>query len=173
MESIALRRRLACLSGAFLLLAVAPAVMAGAAKITKVVDSFDAVPDRAGAFFNFPGGTAGRPTVAAGRVNFLAHDGSQWALWSVPLAGGSALRLVDTATAIPGSGGALFANLNWYRAAGKQLSFYGTDFNGHNGFYVVSPKGGKLHTLVDQDTPVPGGSGSFGTGLGGGGGTAT
>lgn len=168
--------RMAASLAAASLVALSPAAVAaaaGAAKITKVVDSFDAVPDRAGAAFVFPGGTAGRPTVADGRAIFLAYDGSQWALWSVPLAGGTALRLVDTATAIPGGGGALFANLNWYRAAGKKLSFYGTDYAGHNGFYVVSPKGGKLHTLVDQDTPVPGGSGSFGAGLAGGGGSTT
>lgn len=142
--------------------------------ITRVADSFDPVPDRPGATFVIPGGAGGRPTLAGGRIVFQAWDGLTSALWSVDADGGTPVRLVDTATPMPGATGAVFGGLDWYRAAGRTLAFHGTDWTAHSGYYTVSLAGGPIRRLADQDTPVPAGGGAtFGRLIGGGGGVAT
>lgn len=134
---------------------------AEAVTLTKIVDSFDPVPDMP------PGATFivlpwAAPALAGTTLVFAAQDsGHAEALWSAKTDGSGLKRLVDTSSTIPGVG-TLFGEVSPFRLSGKKAAFRGTDFAGHSGYYSLSANGGPLKKLADQDTPLPDAVGTFG-----------
>lgn len=143
-----------------------------APRLTKVVDSFDAVPGAP------PGTTFGLTVSAAayknGVIVFEAQVAGVKGLWRTGPAPGGFTRLVDTNTAIP-SGTGSFRDLVPFRFDGATVVFRGDDqgqFGNQAGYYAVPIAGGAIAVLANQNTLVPpANTVAFGPGIGFPGGT--
>lgn len=143
-----------------------------APRLTKVVDSFDAVPGAPpGTTFVFT------PSAAAyknGIFVFEAQVGGVKGLWRTGPAAGGFTKLVDTNTAIP-SGTGSFRDLVPFRFDGTTVVFRGDDqgqFGNQAGYYAVPIAGGAVTMLANQATLVPpANTVAFGAGIGFPGGT--
>jgi hypothetical protein len=149
-----------------LLWSLVPAGLAAGQSITigKLVDSFDALPDDPTATFTIPGGPGGAPALDRDTVVFKAQPaftGFQL-LWAGNLSSGTFTRLGDQNTPIP-DGQGMFIDYQPFMASAGNVVFRGNGGPGNQqaGLYVVSARGGTILTLVNQDTPIPEGTGTF------------
>src|SRR5262249_34531032 len=67
-------------------------------------------------------------------------------------------KIADTNTAIPGGVGT-FAGFMGVVLSGSNVAFWGSDFDTQTGYYA--DVGGGLQVVADENTPVPGGPGTF------------
>jgi hypothetical protein len=122
----------------------------------KIVDSFDPIPGEPGMTFFIPGGSAGTPAVDGGNVVFV----TQGELWTVNSNGGFLTKLADSNTPIP-NGTGNFGDVFPFRINNGTVVFRGNGI-GQAGYYAIPAGGGALTTLANQDTAIPGGTGTFG-----------
>jgi hypothetical protein len=110
----------------------------------------------------------GSPSLSANTVAFAAgtSDGSS-GVYEMTFDNNTGLpsaitRLVRLGDAAPGGGTFTFLGDPVIDGGGVAY-FYGTTSDGRTGIFSASSSGGstQLHTLVDTNTPIPGGSGTF------------
>ncbi len=69
-------------------------------------------------------------------------------------------RLLDTSTPMPGGGGN-FQDLNYISLGATMAVISARDSTGARGVYTVPVSGGPITTVIDPNTPIPGGIGNF------------
>ncbi len=129
--------------------------------IGEVVDSFTPLPDDPNSTFNISGGPGGGPALDGDTITFKVSPAftSNQLLWAGSLSAGTFVRLADQNTAIP-NGTGTFIDYVPFMANGGNVVFRGPG-NQQAGLYVVPAQAGTITMLVNQDTPIPEGTGTF------------
>lgn len=138
---------------------------------TKIVDTNDPVPGKAGTLF-LP---ASEPSLDGATVAFRNGGAFAWdSIWT-QRPGAPPLKLVDLNTPVPGGIGNFSSFFVAFSAPGipsvrgGSVVFAGRDSNPNGGFnvglYAVPAAGGPVTRVVDYNTAVPGGSSNFKGGL--------
>jgi RNA polymerase sigma factor (sigma-70 family) len=83
-------------------------------------------------------------------------------VYTSPITGGPLTVMADVQTPVPNGSGATFTGFGFLSSFNSKVSFYAL-YNGGGGIYVGSVSGGSLMTIVDSNTPIPGGTGNFTT----------
>lgn len=123
----------------------------------KVVDASTPIPDEPGTTFVLAGGVVAAPALEGDIVVFA--DDQYKSLWAAKLGDRSFTRLVDSRTPIPNRE-ENFSFTGLFTIDQGVVAFsQGTDTL--TGLYSLPAAGGGITTLVDQDTPVPGGTVNF------------
>jgi len=133
--------------------------------IRKIVDNLTPVPDRVGQNFGIAGGFDSVPALDGNTIAFLSFDTSNLpSLWSVNADGsGGFMRLVDTATNVPGGGGEKFGYVKNLRLRNGDITFLGYGADGlHDGIYTIPAAGGTLNSVVGSGSARPEGGANFG-----------
>ncbi len=95
----------------------------------------------------------------SGNVGFHAHDTSS-DQGGIYLKTGGSIRLVaDASTPIPGGNGNFVYNVKPLSVSSDNMAFVGQGASGQEGIYFDD--GSSLSKIVDKNTPVPGGLGTF------------
>jgi hypothetical protein len=138
---------------------------AGTATFRPVVDYSTPLPGGDGTFSGFPYLLASETMLNDGRAIFLAQGkraSDQATTWGVYVAGPNGVRTLaqENVTPMPGGGG-VFTEFD-LAVADDDASFAveGRGANGQRGIYVFD-ENGVVRTVMDTNTPIPGGSGNF------------
>lgn len=150
-----MRRRLALLATFIVLLVVvASDGWAFSFQLTRVADTSTPIPGGSGKFVGFLNTVA----LSGGNVAFLGF-GSSVSQGIYLFDGGVLTRVADVNTPIPGGSGT-FTSFNPPVLSGSNVAFDGFgSFGGQEGLYLF--ESGVLTRVVDRNTPIPGGNGTF------------
>ncbi|MBD2776866.1 DUF7453 family protein [Iningainema tapete] len=122
--------------------------------ISTIVDLNTIIPGSSGTFSSFDT----TPQVENGNVVF-SGSGTQGNSGIYIKRGDASLSVIaDTNTAIP-NGSGNFARVDVYSLKQNNVAFRGFDSNGQQGIYIN--REGTLQLVVDNHTPIPGGTGNF------------
>ena len=134
----------------------------------KVADTATAIPGGLGNFTSFIPGNPVAPAIDGMRVAFFgAGSGGQQGIYSASVTiPGNPVRVVDTATAIPGGSGNFTSfipgNPVAPAIAGTRVAFFGAGSGGQQGIYVSdSTFPTDPYKIANAATAIPGGSGNF------------
>ena len=124
--------------------------------LTPVADTGTSVPEGEGDFTAFGGVSISGTSVAFMGEDAAGHEGVY-----VQFAEGELMKVVDTRTPVPGGTGN-FTDINAVEVSisGTGVGFVADDDTENIGYYAFTPEGG-IVTVVDQNTTVPGGTGTF------------
>ena len=123
--------------------------------LTTIADLGTPVPGGSGSFFYF----FGAPVADHGAVAFSATDDSFKPGLYLRAAGAALKKVVDSRTAVP-SQSTFFGTFSDPALDGGIVAFNGLDAN-YRQAGVYTGNGGKLTTVADRNSPVPGGQGTF------------
>jgi serine/threonine protein kinase/tetratricopeptide (TPR) repeat protein len=130
-------------------------------RLTKVADLTTPIPGGTGTFSGFTGDPF--TAVSGSRVEFRGMGANgHVGIYTAPVGGGPLAVVADTNIPIPhGSGN--FSGMSNVSFSGLTVAFVGGNrlAAGHRGLYVGSALGGPLTRIVDVNTPIPSGSGTF------------
>jgi hypothetical protein len=125
--------------------------------LIRIADTNTPIPGSAGNFNQF-----NRVFLSGSSVFFSSL---QQGIYGSTITGGPLNKVVDTSTPVP-NGTGTFNSFGYFASSGGMVAFNGGSNNGSNsGIYASTANGGSLVRLVDNNTPIPNGSGNFG-GLG-------
>jgi len=134
----------------------------------KLADTATAIPGGAGNFTSFVPGNPVAPAIDGANVAFFgAGSGGQQGIYSASITiPGNPVRVVDTATAIPGGSGNFTSFIPGNPVApaidGARVAFFGAGSAGQQGIYVSdSAIPGNPVKIANAATAIPGGTGNF------------
>ncbi len=124
---------------------------APAGAFTRIADTSTPIPNGAENFSTF-----GPPILSGSTVAFWGNDG----IYASESPGGQLSLIADLNTAIP-AGVGNFTYLNSKSISGSTIVFRATGGMDQIGIYTASTTGGPLSKIVDRNTAIPNGTGTF------------
>lgn len=130
----------------------------GGGPLTLFANRNTPIPDGTGNFVSL-----GQPGVSVSDSTVLfkaTGSGVQQGIYAGPIMGGSLNAVVDTNTPIPGGTGN-FTVVAYPSLSGSTVGFLGIGSGNQRGIYTATLDGNSVTRIVDQTTPIPGGTGNF------------